>query len=627
MKYVIFGYNEAFNMNKMFTSTVLMLFVDCIINAASWPVSSENVAGIMSTYGDFRTGTWGFGYHDGIDITQCHPNCSEDDLRTAVYPARSGEIVGFLPADPPDAVLVVVRVRMGLFENHFDVYEHIVVNPDLKVARDVCEGSTQLGYVAETGQDEYGESSAHLHYGIYKCSGTNQWDASRAYPLLHPYNILPIKEDADAPDFRSVVSDLSSHAIEMLPNICAQNNIEYFSGYIGRNCSPWQVWGQVDILVHVDDYCGATGYYEEHNTVVVPGIFELKWEVSHDEQIINEAYTLKADRFDTSFAGIPPGGEWGSNRLRTSENLYPFRMGTRPGGGIKLQYPGFDTFAQNYNHYVVTNSTDMGDHWELSADGCWDTSEFSEGIYTIKVTAWDYPDADGIANQAESEIEVEVRHADYYVDCTRIYTEDTGTAAHPFRTIKQALDISYDGITILVAPGTYVENSLEVNHNKQLIGMNPETTVIIGDGLPDHWVVGFHADATDHCPSGLIEGFSIVHGGSTSTYDDPQAHCVGAGVIFHNAGHAVLRNCHVFDNFGFGISVSSCSLCDGEVVIENNCIYDNEQDNIILKTSKGTVIRGNTIVHSYMHGLCWRLWDRCSSMRTARPAGSSVRWI
>ncbi|MBN2054358.1 right-handed parallel beta-helix repeat-containing protein [bacterium] len=56
--------------------------------------------------------------------------------------------------------------------------------------------------------------------------------------------------------------------------------------------------------------------------------------------------------------------------------------------------------------------------------------------------------------------------------------------------------------------------------------------------------------------------------------------------------------------------MASCVLRDGEVVIENNCVYDNEQENIFLKTSKGTVIRGNTIVHSYMHGLCWHFWDQ-----------------
>jgi len=68
------------------------------------------------------------------------------------------------------------------------------------------------------------------------------------------------------------------------------------------------------------------------------------------------------------------------------------------------------------------------------------------------------PDGDDLTNLEEYELYSSDPDAGaYYVDVNNIDDPDAdGTAAHPFRTIREAMNVAGDGDTILVAPGTYM---------------------------------------------------------------------------------------------------------------------------------------------------------------------------
>lgn len=131
-----------------------------------------------------------------------------------------------------------------------------------------------------------------------------------------------------------------------------------------------------------------------------------------------------------------------------------------------------------------------------------------------------------------------------------------------YPTIQSAIDAAIIGDTVIVAPGTYVEN---INFNGKDIVLtstdpdHPEDTIIDGGSLDS--VVTFSGTESSSCE---LKGFTIQNG---SSYD-------GGGIYGGNdlnSTHATISNCIIIGNiavyesgggglYAFGGSITNCTI-------------------------------------------------------------------
>ncbi|MGB0386413.1 MAG: choice-of-anchor Q domain-containing protein, partial [Ardenticatenaceae bacterium] len=108
-------------------------------------------------------------------------------------------------------------------------------------------------------------------------------------------------------------------------------------------------------------------------------------------------------------------------------------------------------------------------------------------------------------------------------------TTGDGSATNPFLTIQHAIDVSTDSYTVLVHPGTYVEN---INFNGKNITVKstdgPDSTII--DGNQNGSVVTFE-NGED---SALLEGLTLTNG--NGTYSDPTGYPPTSGFLHRGGG-------------------------------------------------------------------------------------------
>jgi hypothetical protein len=134
-------------------------------------------------------------------------------------------------------------------------------------------------------------------------------------------------------------------------------------------------------------------------------------------------------------------------------------------------------------------------------------------------------------------------------------------------TIQAGINAAVKGDTVLVSPGTYIEN---INfHGKAITvksSMGPKVTIIDGGGLSA--VVTFTSKET---LKSVLKGFTIRNGLSgTSASND-----VGGGILIKNAsptiqGNVIQNNLAVYSGGGIGVSL-------GSPLIEGNTIQNNGQ--------------------------------------------------
>ena len=141
-------------------------------------------------------------------------------------------------------------------------------------------------------------------------------------------------------------------------------------------------------------------------------------------------------------------------------------------------------------------------------------------------------------------------------------------------TIQAGIDSSSNGDTVLVQPGTYVEN-LNFNGHNIVIGSLflttgdtsfISTTIIDGDSAGS--VVTFESGET---VNSVIEGFTITNG--SGTYFDPYWEYGGGGIYCNGSAPTIQHNIVTGNtaNNGGGIGVVYTS----PVVIKHNIIFEN----------------------------------------------------
>ena len=219
---------------------------------------------------------------------------------------------------------------------------------------------------------------------------------------------------------------------------------------------------------------------------------------------------------------------------------------------------------------------DMGD-WRCS---CWDND--GDGYLDETCGGADCDDADGSIHPAADEI------CDNGVDddCDGLIdTEQPGcrTILVPSEepTIQDAVDIAVSGDTVLVAPGTYVEN-VDLGLRAITLRSTDGAEVTIIDGSESGSVVFSSEEEFD--PEELegdmvIDGFTIRNGDGSGAFPQsplPADGC-GGGIFYFGVFGLQVRNCIITGNqaiFGGGIAYFGAS----ELIVDNCRIRANSAD-------------------------------------------------
>jgi hypothetical protein len=164
-------------------------------------------------------------------------------------------------------------------------------------------------------------------------------------------------------------------------------------------------------------------------------------------------------------------------------------------------------------------------------------------------------------------------------------------------SIQAGINAAQNGDTVLVSPGTYIEN-IDFNGKAIIVKSSngPAVTVIDGGGVSS--VVTFSSNETS---SAVLNGFTLQHGDSSHT-----ATQMGGGVAIEKSSPTIKNNI-VQGNFGAygggGIGVSF-----GSPLIQGNIIRNNSQSpnvdsgigggGIGVNGAGSTQIIGNVILHN-----------------------------
>ena len=286
-----------------------------------------------------------------------------------------------------------------------------------------------------------------------------------------------------------------------------------------------------------------------------------------------------------------------------------------------------------------------GFHWDFG-DGNESTQQNpvhtygEEGIYTVSLTVTDASGAFAVETKVNYITATFLPYSEniLYISTNGSDEQGDGSIANPFATIQYGILVSEDGDTILVHPGTYLEN-INLSNNSITIGsiylVTGDTSYIsqtVIDGNQTGTVVTFNSGGAMWFPQ--IVGFTIQGGYGSAAgggiYIGDSAvptidHCViqnnvsevrgggfycsadSAAVLTHSiiSGNSALIgggictygkidiiDCLIIDNSSFGIVASNY----GDVHVLNSTIAYNEETGIVASASFESMIIENTIV-------------------------------
>lgn len=173
-----------------------------------------------------------------------------------------------------------------------------------------------------------------------------------------------------------------------------------------------------------------------------------------------------------------------------------------------------------------------------------------------------------------------------------------------FTSIQEAIIESTGGDTIVVKPGTYVEN---IDFFGKAVTVRsewgPRATVIDGGSpaFPDYGsVVAF---LSGEGPDSILEGFTVTNGSGRVRLSNPQGMLHGGGVYCYDSSPTITGNVITGNEADVGAGVSCLHFCNAillnNVVSQNNAtgvggmdIWDFSQPTVV-----NTVFHGNTAVN------------------------------
>jgi nitrous oxidase accessory protein len=129
-----------------------------------------------------------------------------------------------------------------------------------------------------------------------------------------------------------------------------------------------------------------------------------------------------------------------------------------------------------------------------------------------------------------------------------------------YKTIKQALNASNDGDTVLVHKGIYKEGNIRID--KKIVFLGNDFPVL--DGQKKAEVLSIHADSV------IVKGFRVINSGFAAL-EDP------CGIKVYNKSFVLIEGNQLDDNF-FGIYIQNGRNC----IVKNNTIiaYGKEEQQI-----------------------------------------------
>jgi hypothetical protein len=149
-----------------------------------------------------------------------------------------------------------------------------------------------------------------------------------------------------------------------------------------------------------------------------------------------------------------------------------------------------------------------------------------------------------------------------------------------YPTIQTAIDSAFPGDTIIVAPGTYMENIDFKGKSITVMSSDGPLSTVIDGGNPSNPDIGTVVTfVSGEGPEAILQGFTITNGSGTkvSVPKYPEVETAGGGIRVKDNSSPTLRQNIVTKNradVGAGISVSWVST--GCTSITYNCISENE---------------------------------------------------
>jgi PKD repeat protein len=179
-----------------------------------------------------------------------------------------------------------------------------------------------------------------------------------------------------------------------------------------------------------------------------------------------------------------------------------------------------------------------------------------------------------------------------------------GFESEPFATIQAAIDYSWDGDSVLVQEGTYLENINFIGKNIAVIGQNRETTII--DGNQSGSVVAF---VNGESELAIISGFTIQNGAILENGVGPTDH--GTGIYIRQGSSPKILNNIIQYNYavpnsnvdysGGGISVGWNNGGSPEIaynIIRNNQAFPSGGGIFLFDVGDSTFVYNNLIINN-----------------------------